>query len=34
MVSLKGEYNKKFTIIASISHEKDLAVAFVIAEKI
>jgi holo-[acyl-carrier protein] synthase len=34
MVSLKGKYSKKFSINVSITHEKNLAMAFVIVEKI
>lgn len=34
MVSLKGKYSEKFSIKVSITHEKNLAVAFVIVEKI
>jgi len=33
IVSLKGKNSKKFTLIASISHEKDLAIGFVIAQQ-
>mgnify|MGYP006137021939 FL=1 len=34
MVSLKGKYSEKFSIKVSITHEKNLAMAFVIVEKI
>ena len=34
MASLKGKYSEKFSIKVSITHEKNLAVAFVIVEKI
>ena len=33
-VTLKGKYSKKFVLISSISHEKDLAISFVIAQQI
>ena len=34
MVSLKGKYSENFSIKVSITHEKNLAMAFVIVEKI
>ncbi|MEX0861719.1 holo-ACP synthase [Nitrosopumilus sp.] len=34
IVSLTGKYGKKFVLISSISHEKDLAVSFVIVQQI
>ena len=34
MVSLKGKYSNKISIMVSITHEKNFAIAFVIVEKV